>query len=104
MKRSVAKAYGSRLPSQIAQIFGLPPLIAGEDPRLYKELFLLLADEHEPRNIGDWLLVKDLADLQWERLRERQLKAEVIEIYQKRPSDESDEQITYVMRPSDADL
>lgn len=97
MNRSLAKAYGLRLPGPLARIFGPPPLVGDEDPQLYKELFSLLADEYRPNDIVAWLLVKDLADLHWERLRERRLKAEVIKIYQEQPAEESDRPITFVM-------
>lgn len=89
MNRSLVKAYGPKLPVMLARIFGPPPLVGGEDPQLYKELFSLLTAEHDPKDIGDWLLVKDLADLHWERLRERRLKTAVIKIYQELPAEES---------------
>jgi len=104
MNRSLAKAYGPRLPGPLARIFRPPPLVGDEDPQLYKELFSLLADEYRPNDIVAWLLVKDLADLHWERLRERRLKAEVIKIYQEQPAEESDRPITFVIRPEDAQL
>ena len=90
MKRSlVVKAYGPKLPETLARIFGPPPLVGDEDPGLYKELFTLLAVEHDPQDTGDWLLVKDLVDLHWERLRERRLKPQVIKIYQEQPAEGS---------------
>jgi hypothetical protein len=82
-------AYGPKLPAMLARIFGPPPLVGDEDPQLYRELFCLLVAEHDPKDLGDWLLVKDKADLLWERLRERRLKAEVINIYEKIPSAET---------------
>jgi hypothetical protein len=82
----------------LARIFGPPPLIGDEDPQLYGALFSLLADEYDPKDVGDWLLVKDKADLHWERLRERRLKAEVINIYQEEPA----EQPIFVISPADA--
>jgi hypothetical protein len=80
MSRSLMKAYGPNLPVVLAKIFGPPPLVGNEDPQVYKELFSHIADERQPKTITDWLLVKDLADLHWERLRERRLKPEVIKI------------------------
>ena len=84
-------AYGPKLPIMLARIFGSPPLVGDEDPNLYRELFSLVAEEYDPKTIGDWLLVKDLADLRWERLRERRLKPAVIKIYQdqEEPAEES---------------
>ncbi len=103
MNRSLVKAYGSKLPVMLARIFGPPPLIGGEDPQLYKELFSLLATEHDPKYVGDWLLGKDLADLHWERLRERRLKTAVIKIHQE-ASAEGSGQLTIVISPEDARL
>ena len=103
MNRSLVKAYGPKLPVMLARIFGPPPLVGDEDPQLYKELFSLLTAEHDPKDIGDWLLVKDFADLHWERLRERRLKTAVIKIYQEEPDEES-KQPVFIMRPEDAKL
>jgi hypothetical protein len=103
MNRSLVKAYGPKLPVMLARIFGPPPLVGDEDPQLYRELFCLLADERDPKDVGDWLLVKDLADLHWERLRERRLKPVVIKIYQEQPAEESNQPI-FIMRPEDAKL
>jgi len=102
MNRSLVKAYGPNLPVVLAKIFGPPPLVGNEDPQLYKELFSHIADEHEPKTISDWLLVKDLADVHWERLRERRLKAEVIRIYQKQPAEESNQSNIIVISEADA--
>jgi hypothetical protein len=103
MKRTVVKAYSPKLPATLARIFGSPPLLEDEDPQLYKELFSLLADEYDPKEVSEWLLVKDLADLHWERYRERRLKAEVIKIYQEKPSEGSQRPI-YIITPADAKL
>jgi hypothetical protein len=103
MNRSLVKTYGPKLPAMLARIFGPPPLVGNEDPQLYGELFSLLADEYDPKTIGEWLLVKDMTDLHWERLRERRLKAEVINIYLKQPPEESN-QLTFVISEEDARL
>ena len=96
MSRSLVKAYGPKLPVMLARIFGPPPLVGNEDPQLYRELFSLVADEYDPKTIGDWLLVKDLADLHWERLRERRLKAQVIKIYLEQPAEGSNQPIIVI--------
>jgi hypothetical protein len=101
--RSLVKAYGPKAPVTLARIFGPPPLVGNEDPNLYRELFTLIADEYDPKTIGDWLLVKDMADLHWERLRERRLKAEVIKIYLEQPPEGSN-QPTIVISAADARL
>jgi hypothetical protein len=104
MNRSLVKAYGPNLPVMLAKIFGPPPLVGNEDPQLYRELFSLIADEHDPKAIGDWLLVKDLADLHWERLRERRLKAEVIKIYLEQPAEKESNKPTFVISAADAKI
>ena len=104
MHRSLVKAYGPKLPVMLARIFGPPPLVGNEDPNLYRELFSLVADEYDPKTIGDWLLVKDLADLHWERLRERRLKAEVIKIYLEQPAEKGSNQPPIVISADDARL
>jgi hypothetical protein len=103
MSRSVVKTYGPKLPVMLDRIFGPPPLVGNEDPQLYGELFSLVADEYDPKTISDWLLIKDMTDLHWERLRERRLKAEVISIYLEEPPEESN-QSTIVISAEDARL
>ena len=95
-------AYGPKLPVMLARIFGSPPLVGDEDPQLYKEFFSLFAAEHDPKDISDWLLVKDLADVHWERLRERRLKPEVIKIYQEQPDEGSNQPTVLVISEADA--
>ena len=103
MNRSLTKAYPPELPKALARIFGAPPLVGDEDPLVYRQFFSLVAAERDPRDTGDWLLVKDLVDLHWERLRERRLKAEVIKIYQKQ-LDEGWQQPIFIISPDDAKL
>jgi|SRR5580658_7242660 hypothetical protein len=102
MNRSLMKAYGPKLPVILARIFRPPPLVGNEDPQLYRALFCLLADEYDPKDTGDWLLIKDKTDLHWQRLRERRLKPEVIKIYQEDP--ERSNQVIYLITPEDAEL
>jgi hypothetical protein len=101
MSRSLMKAYGPNLPVVLAKIFGPPPLVGNEDPQVYKELFSHIADERQPKTITDWLLVKDLADLHWERFRERRLKPEVIKICFEKPAEGSKQPI-FVISTADA--
>ena len=96
MSRSLVKAYGPVLPVMLAKIFGPPPLVGDEEPNVYRELFSLVAKEYDPKTIGDWLLVKDMADLHWERLRERKLKAEVIKIHLADPPEESNQPLIVI--------
>ena len=95
--------YGPKLPVVLAKIFGPPPLVGDEDPQLYEELLSLFATKYDPKDIEDWLLVKDKTDLRWERLRERRLKAEVIKIYQEQPAEELNQPV-FVISSADARL
>jgi hypothetical protein len=92
------------VPKSLIRIFGPPPLVGDESPIAYRELFSLLAADFEPQRPRDWLFLKDLVDLHWERLRERRIKAVVIKIYQEQPLDESWQQPVFIMRPEDANL
>jgi hypothetical protein len=103
MNRSLTKAYPPELPKTLARIFGAPPLVGDEDPQVYRQFFSLVAAEYAPRSTGDWLIVKDKVDIDWERLRERRLKAEVIKIYQNLRDEESG-QAVIVISQADARL
>ncbi len=94
--------YGPKLPPVLAKILGPPPLVGNEDPRLYGEFFRHFAEEYDPQGITDWLYVIDLTQLNWERLRERRLKPEVIKICQEEPDGESHQNITFTISPADA--
>jgi hypothetical protein len=102
MSRALVKAYGPELPVMLARIFGPPPLVGDEDPNVYRELFGRIADEHDPKTISDWLLIKDMVDLHWERLRERRLKAEVIKIYLEQPDEGSNQPNIFVISEADS--
>jgi hypothetical protein len=104
MNRSLTKAYPPELPKALARIFGAPPLVGDEDPLVYRQFFSLMAAERDPRDIGDWLIVKHRVDIEWERLRERRLKPEVIKIYQKQPDEDGWQQPIFIISPEDAKL
>jgi hypothetical protein len=71
------------IPPDIADLFGQPPLLATENRQAYDKLFRDLVLEWEPRKTTDWLLVHDLADLNWEILRFRHAIASVLRIASK---------------------
>jgi hypothetical protein len=96
--RSVERFYDPKLPQMLARIFGPPPLVADEDPKLYRELFCAIAAKREPYDIAEWFLVKDEVDLHWERSRERRLKADVIKIYQNEAAEGSGERELVISR------
>ena len=50
-----------------------------EDPNLYWDMFDRLAEFVEPKNVIEWLWVKDIVDLFWEIARLRRYRALLIE-------------------------
>ena len=67
------------VPPDIEVLFGVPPLLSTEDPRLYWEMLDRFAGFVEPRNVFEWLWVKDLVDLCWEIDRLRRFKKLLID-------------------------
>ena len=67
------------VPPDIQAIFGVPPVLSTEDPDLYWEMLDRFAEFIEPRNIIEWLWVKDVVDLCWEINRLRRFKKLLIE-------------------------
>jgi hypothetical protein len=67
------------IPEDILRIFGDPPLLSTENRELYFTLLCMVAQELRPRNIIEWLSLKDLVDLSWEIRRLRRFKALSIE-------------------------
>ena len=57
------------IPPEIEHLFGKRPLIMGEDPAVYDDLFARLAAGVKPGDIIEWLWVKDVVDLVWEAQR-----------------------------------
>jgi hypothetical protein len=62
---------GRLVPADIAQIFGDPPVLSFEDRQAYDQLVAQLALEWKPRNITEWMFVRDIADISWEIFRHR---------------------------------
>ena len=54
------------LAPEVQALFGPPPLIPGEDARAYETLLLAVAQAVEPKDVIEWLYVKDVADFTWE--------------------------------------
>ena len=66
------------IPDDIAALFGKPPLLHWEDPDDYNRLLEFIAVEVKPKGAMEWLYTKDIADLTWEGLRLRRIKATCI--------------------------
>ena len=67
------------VPPDIEALFGDPPLLSTENPTLYRNMLDRYAESVAPRNIIEWLWVKDVADLSWEIPRLRRYRALSIE-------------------------
>ena len=66
------------IPDDIAALFGEPPLYHWENPDDYNRLLEYIAAEVKPKGTMEWLYTKDIADLTWEGLRLRRIKAACI--------------------------
>ena len=76
------KAKSSVLPVNIdlvRTLLGPPPLLTTENPHQYWELFEQFADAIEPKNVIEWLWLKDIVDLSWEIARLRRYRMMWIE-------------------------
>src|SRR6476660_2119417 len=67
------------VPPDIEVLFGAPPLLSTEDPRLYRDMLDRFVGSVEPRNVIEWLWVKDIVDLSWEIARLRRYRVLLIE-------------------------
>jgi len=67
-------------PDEVQALFGDPPLLRGEDVRLYKNLMGQFAKLVEPKDMIEWWWVKDITDHSWEIRRLRRFKVLFIEL------------------------
>jgi len=77
--RKIKKSNPRSVPPDIEALFGDPPLLGTEDPNLYWDMFDRFAEFVDPKNIIEWLWVKDIVDLSWEIARLRRYRALLIE-------------------------
>jgi hypothetical protein len=73
---------GSRflVPPDVLALFGEPPLLRGEDDRVYYTLMEEFIRLVEPKDVIEWWWVKDMTDHTWEIRRLRRFKALFVEI------------------------
>jgi hypothetical protein len=69
-----------KIPGYIREIWGAPPLLRHEDPKIYEKLARQIAAAIGPIDVIDWLAVKDVLDLTWELLRLRKFKMMLIKL------------------------
>ena len=70
---------GTLVLAEIRDMLGKPPLLATEDPNQYDALLTELAREVRPSDFIEWLWVKDIADLTWDIMRYRRIKASYVD-------------------------
>jgi hypothetical protein len=66
-------------PTERWGVFGLPPLLGSEKQTDYEELFARISEAVKPADILEEIWICDIADLTWEVLRLRRLKAVLID-------------------------
>ena len=59
-------------------LFGVPPVIAGENEEAYRQLYVQISATVKPSDILEQIWVADAVDLTWEGLRLRRLKASLM--------------------------
>ena len=77
-KKTPSKSLRS-VPAGIQALFGDPPLLSTEDPARYRDMLDRFAEFVDPKNIIEWLWLKDIVDLCWEIARLRRYRALLIE-------------------------
>jgi hypothetical protein len=65
-------------------VFGPPPLIPGEDLAAYRALLERIAAAVHPKDFLERMWVRDAVDLEWDVLRGRRMKAQIVKIAQGR--------------------
>jgi hypothetical protein len=69
----------TRIPSEVRWLFVNPPVLKSEDPKLYWNLADQLIQAIQPKDIVEWLSLKDAADNAWEVFRLQRLKCATID-------------------------
>ena len=67
------------VPVEIRDVLGEPPLLATEDPNQYDALLRGFARDITPSGFIEWLWVKDIADITWDIIRYRHIKASYVD-------------------------
>jgi hypothetical protein len=75
-----AASYSTLVPPEIGAILGKPPVLAVESLVAYERLFVAIARERCPRASLEWLLVRDIADMDWQIQRLRRAITSVLDI------------------------
>lgn len=76
------KVYQS-IPKEIRALICQRNILSSEDPKQYDDLLRVLIETCQPQDALQWLQIKDLQDLIWEKARLKRIKPGIIEIRQK---------------------
>jgi hypothetical protein len=63
----------------VIDLFGAPPLIRGEDEDRYWKLLAAVENDLKPKEIFDWIYVREVTDKMWQQQRCRQAAASLID-------------------------
>jgi hypothetical protein len=70
----------SKIPHAVRQLFGKPPIMAGENPAEYQQLLELVRADVQPQDLQEWFLMRDIAHAEWELLRLRGMKVGMLHV------------------------
>lgn len=101
MTKNVPVIQDRIIPADLVPIFNPPPLLSSEDPKVYCRILVGLAEDLQPVTVTEWLLVKDITDLNWEMRRMRRLKSAVLEETRTVESDRTRDHDTSAMMTED---
>jgi hypothetical protein len=76
-KLPAQKSSKDELPQNVS-LFGPPPLLEGENPAEYQDLFGRISAVIKPKDMLDEIWVRDVVDLTWEIQRTRRLKVALL--------------------------
>ena len=82
MNRTLVTTKHIRPPKELEALFENVPLVGRERREEYDAFFSAIARAEKPSDAIDWILLKDFVDLNWEILRERRMKVEIIKLNQ----------------------
>jgi hypothetical protein len=90
------------IPGDILEIWGAPPLLRSEDPKIYEKLARQISQAVGPTDVVEWLWIKDILDLSWEIRRLRRSKIALIDL--ERITKEDEYQAFFATEPGETRL
>src|SRR5215211_6932640 len=76
------------VPDEIASLFEQPSLLPGEDPQAYSRLLTAVGVAVDPKDVIEWLWVKDVVALLWEAQRLRRIRVALLAVNRRNALDE----------------